>query len=76
MRILFDVSFLLIGCTQGELSTWSLVCQQCQALSHECYGLPNKVCGQCQRDKKTCQDVVVEGESLLPITLVLVLTQW
>jgi len=40
-------------------------CQRCQALNHECYGLSDKVCGRCQQDKKTCQDVVVEGK--LPI---------
>ena len=39
------------------------MCQQCQALRHECYGLPDRVCGRCQRDKKTCQDVVVVGKS-------------
>src|SRR5882724_4928425 len=38
-------------------------CQRCQALQHECYGLPDQVCGRCQRDKKTCQDVVVVGKS-------------
>ena len=43
-------------------------CQRCQALNHECYGLSDKVCGRCQRDKKTCQDVIVEGK--LPIACV------
>ena len=39
-----------------------LTCQHCQALRHHCYGLAAKACGQCQHDKKTCQDVVVKGE--------------
>jgi len=39
-------------------------CQRCQDLHHECYGLADRVCSQCQRDKKTCQDVVVKGEVL------------
>jgi len=29
-------------------------------------GLPDWVCGQCQCDKKTCQDVMVEGELFCP----------
>ena len=37
-------------------------CQHCQTLQHDCYGLAAKACGQCQHDKKTCQDIVVEGE--------------
>ena len=28
------------------------MCQRCQALHHECYGLPDRVCGCCQRDKR------------------------
>jgi len=32
-------------------------------LHNECYGIADRVCGQCQHDKKMCQDIVVEGES-------------
>ena len=42
--------------------TWITTCQHCQTLRHNFYGLAAKACGQCQRDKKTCQDVVVQGE--------------
>src|SRR5882724_6662427 len=63
----FSVSFcigcLLILSVQDQLMTHVPTCQQCQALRHECYGLPDWVCGRCQRDKKTCQDVVVVGKS-------------
>ena len=38
------------------------MCQHCQTLQHECYSLTDTVCGQCQWDKKTCQDVIVKGE--------------
>ena len=41
-------------------------CKWCQTLRHKCYGLDDKVCGQCQCDKKTCQDVMFEGESFSP----------
>jgi len=57
----FFFSFLLIFCTQGKLTEQVQICQCCQTLNHECYGLA-KVCGWCQWDKMTCQDVVVEGE--------------
>jgi len=46
-------------------------CQLCWDLRHECYGIADWVCGQCQCDKKTCQDVVVEGESFCPSLVVL-----
>ena len=36
-------------------------------IGHECFGLANKVCGQCQHDKKMCQDILVEGESLCSV---------
>jgi len=42
---------------------WVPMCQHCQMLHHKCYSLANKVCGHCQCDKKTCQDMVVEGKS-------------
>ena len=31
-------------------------------LGHKCYRLADKVCGRCQCNKKTCQDILVEGE--------------
>jgi len=40
---------------------WDQICQHCQTLEHTCYGFAKKVCGQCQCDKKTFQDVVVMG---------------
>ena len=49
-----------------------LTCQRCRDLRHECYGIADWVCGQCQHDKKTCQDVVVKGE-LFCFSLVLLL---
>src|SRR5882724_5979280 len=52
----------MILCTQGKLVAWDPMCQWCQTLSHECYGLSDKVCGQCQHDKKTYQDVIVKGK--------------
>ena len=55
---------LLITQTQGQLMTWVPTCQHCWDLHHKCYGLADRVRGWCQRDKKTCWDVVVEGESL------------
>src|SRR5882672_2806591 len=45
--------------TQGELVTWVPTCEQCTQLKHVCYGLPKKVCGHCQNDKKPCLDLVV-----------------
>jgi len=53
----------LIFCVQDQLMTWDLTCQHCRTLRHESYGLAAKACGQCQCDKKPCQDVVVEGKS-------------
>ena len=38
-----------------------LTCQCCRDLHHECYGLADQVCSQCQCNKKTCQDIVVKG---------------
>src|SRR5882724_5139579 len=40
-------------------------CKRCRTLQHGCYGLAGKACGQCQRNKKLCQDVVVKGEKFL-----------
>ena len=56
---------------QGQWVAHDLMCQHCHTLGHKCYGLANKFCGQCQQDKKTCQDVVVEGElfSVTPVCL-------
>ena len=51
---------------QDQLMAHHLMCQHCQALRNECYGLANKVCSHCQHNKKMCQDVVVEGESPSP----------
>ena len=44
---------------QGELVTRVPTCERCTQLKHACYGLPEKVCGRCQRDKKPCLDPVV-----------------
>jgi len=63
----------LIFCIQGQLMKCDPICQHFQMLHHKCYGLANKVCGQCQLHKKTCQDVVVEGEFSPPLFLVAVL---
>ena len=52
---------------------WSTICKHCQTLGHEFYGLADKVSSQCQWDKKTCQDIVVEGESVPLLTWILVL---
>src|SRR5882724_6222741 len=52
----------LISRVQDKLMTWAPICQRCRTLRHECYGLAAKACGQCQCDKKPCQDLVVEGE--------------
>src|SRR5882724_1634330 len=52
----------LISCVQDKLMTRAPICQRCRTLRHECYGLAVKAYGQCQRDKKPCQDLVVEGE--------------
>src|SRR5882724_3907396 len=53
----------LISRVQDKLMTQAPICQCCRTLRHECYGLAVKACGQCQHDKKPCQDLVVEGES-------------
>jgi len=45
--------------------------QHCHALGNECYGLADKVCGQCQCNKKMCQVIMVEGESDPLLTKVL-----
>ena len=52
----------LIFCVQGKMMEQFMRSQHCQTLRHECYSLANKVCGQCQCDKKTCHDVVIEGK--------------
>ena len=41
---------------QGELVTRVPTCERCTKLKHTCYGLPEKVCRRCQRDKKPCLD--------------------
>src|SRR5882724_3180617 len=53
----------LISRVQDKLMMRAPICQCCRTLRHEYYGLAVKACGQCQRDKKPCQDLVVEGES-------------
>src|SRR5882724_7583298 len=63
LSVPFRIGCLLIFFSQDQLMTRAPTCQRCQSLRHECYGLPDRVCGRCQRDKKTCQDVVVEGKS-------------
>jgi len=60
---------------QDQLKAWVPMCQHCQTLQHECYRLPDQVCSQCQRDKKTCQDAVVEGKFYFEILLVFGLTK-
>jgi len=49
---------------------WVLTCQCCRDLHHECYGLADRSAVSAIANKKTCQDVVVEGE-LLQLALVL-----
>src|SRR5882724_5111495 len=61
--LFFDIRQAVIFLLQDQLMTRVPTCQQCRTLRHGCYGLAGKACGQCQRDKKPCQDVVVEGES-------------
>src|SRR5882724_9642110 len=63
LSVPFRVGCLLIFFAQDQLMTRAPTCQRCQSLRHECYGLPDWVCGRCQCDKKTCQDVVVEGKA-------------
>src|SRR5882724_6166114 len=63
LSVPFRVGCLLIFFAQDQLMTRAPTCQRCQSLRHECYGLPDRVCGRCQRDKKTCQDVVFVGKS-------------
>jgi len=38
---------------------WEPTCQHCRDLCHKCYGIADRVCGQCQCNKKTCQGVMV-----------------
>jgi len=64
-RSIRESAKLLIPWFHGQLMERVPTCQRCQELHHECYGLPDRVCSHCQCDKKTCQDVVVEGESVL-----------
>src|SRR5882724_10705482 len=63
LSVSFRVGRILILSFQDQLMTRTLTCQRGQALRHECYGLPDRVCGRCQHDKKTCQDVKVIGKS-------------
>ena len=77
-QIFVDVSpsisfFLLLTHlgTQGKLVERDPRCQHCQTLRHQCYGLAEKFCSRFQQDKKTCQDMVVEGESLGSLPFVL-----
>src|SRR5882724_3692859 len=60
--LFFDFRQAVIFLLQDQLMTWVPTCQRCRTLQHRCYGLAGKACGLCQRDKKPCQDVVVEGE--------------
>jgi len=69
-----SMSFFLLPThlgTQGKLVERDPRCQHCQTLRHQCYGLAEKVCGRCQWDKKMCQDMVIEGESLGSLPFVL-----
>jgi len=61
-HLYFFLGLLLIFCTHGKLREHVLICLHFQTLNHECYSLTEKVCSQCQWDKKTCQYVIVEGE--------------
>jgi len=62
LSVLFASTELLILHVQDQLMAHVPTCQRCQTLRHKCYGFPDWVCGQCQCDKKTCQDVMVKGE--------------
>src|SRR5882724_133258 len=46
LSVTFHVGCLLILSVQDQLMTCIPTCQRCQALRHECYGLPNRVCGR------------------------------
>ena len=54
---------VLTPCFEGVLVWRPTKCVRCSRLGHECSGLAELACGRCQRDKKECADVGVEGKS-------------